>query len=76
LDNKLMAVDVKLGKDSVEAATPHELFTLPIVDIGWSPYDTAPDGRFLVRAMPRQVSESLTVIVNWPAVLKKASSPQ
>jgi len=76
LDNKLMAVDVTLGKDSVEAATPQELFTLPIVDIGWSPYDTAPDGRFLVRAMPRQVSESLTVIVNWPALLKKGSSPQ
>ena len=50
-----------------------ELFALPSVDIGFSPYDTAPDGqRFLVRATPgREASQPLTVIVNWPALLKQ-----
>lgn len=37
LDNKLMAVNLKLGVDSVEPATPRELFRLPIVDTGRPP---------------------------------------
>jgi Tol biopolymer transport system component/predicted Ser/Thr protein kinase len=78
LDHKLMATSLKVGTDSVEPSGPGELFPLPIVDNGFSPYDTAADGeRFLVRAVPRQqASQPLTVIVNWPALLKKgAGSP-
>jgi Tol biopolymer transport system component/predicted Ser/Thr protein kinase len=72
LDNKLMAVSLKLGGDSVEPSAPHELFPLPAVDTGWSPYDATADGqRFLVRATPSQAGQPLTVIVNWPALLKK-----
>jgi hypothetical protein len=42
------------------------------VDTGWSPYDATPDGqRFLVRTTPGQAAQPLTVIVNWPALLKK-----
>jgi hypothetical protein len=38
-----------------------------------SPYDVTPDRRrFLVRAVPETGSEPLQVIVNWPALLKKA----
>jgi len=73
-DYKLMVVSLKLGTDSVEAANPRQLFPLPSLDIGFSPYDTAPDGqRFLVRATPAQVGQPLTVIVNWPALLKKGA---
>ena len=72
LDNKLMAVSLKMGADTVEPSTPRELFPLPAVDAGWSPYDATPDGqRFLVRAKPGQAAQPLTVIVNWPALLKK-----
>jgi Tol biopolymer transport system component len=71
-DNKLMAVSLKLGADTVEPSTPRELFLLPTVEVGWSPYDTAADGqRFLVRATPAQAAQPLTVIVNWPALLRK-----
>jgi hypothetical protein len=70
-DNKLMAVKLQLGRNSVVPSAPSELFALPVTQIGWSPYDTAPDGRFLVRATPKQVAQPLTVIVNWPALLKK-----
>ncbi len=42
LDNKLMAVSLKLGADTVEPAAPRELFPLPVVDNGYSPYDTTP----------------------------------
>jgi Tol biopolymer transport system component/tRNA A-37 threonylcarbamoyl transferase component Bud32 len=77
LDNKLMAVSLKLGADSVEPATPRELFRLPTVETGRSPYDAAPDGqRFLLRATPGQAGDPLTVIVNWPALLKKGAAAQ
>ncbi len=69
---KLMAVSLKLGAGSVQPSAPRELFPLPVDDIGFSPYETAPDGqRFLVRATPQQAAKPLTVIVNWPALLKK-----
>jgi len=74
-DLKLMAVSLKLGPDFAEPSAPRELFPLPAVDTGFSPYDVAPDGqRFLVRATPQQqAAEPLTVIVNWPALMKKGS---
>jgi hypothetical protein len=70
-DYKLMVVDLKLTADSVKPSAPRELFGLPAVDNGSSPYDTTPDGqRFLVRATPEHgASQPLTVIVNWPALL-------
>ena len=73
-DYKLMVVSLKLGTDSVEPANPHQLFPLPTLDNGYSPYDTAPDGqRFMVRATAGQAAQPLTVIVNWPALLKKGA---
>jgi Tol biopolymer transport system component/predicted Ser/Thr protein kinase len=76
-DYKLMAVSLKLGAGSVKPSAPQELFPLPADDIGWPPYDTAPDGkRFLVRATPQQAAQPLTVIVNWPALLKKGAGAQ
>jgi hypothetical protein len=51
---------------------------LPAVDAGFSPYEAATDGqRFLVRATPeREAAQPLTVIVNWPALLKKGAGTQ
>jgi Tol biopolymer transport system component/tRNA A-37 threonylcarbamoyl transferase component Bud32 len=75
-DNKLMAVDLTITADAVRPSTPHALFTLPIIDNGWSPYDTTDGQRFLVRALPQQASPPLTVIVNWPALLKRGTAEQ
>ena len=39
-----------------------------------SPYEVAPDGqRFLARAVVQQ-AEPLTLIVNWPALLKGSAA--
>jgi hypothetical protein len=77
LENKLMVASLKLGADSVEPSTPRELFPLPVVDMGFSPYDTTQDGqRFLVRAAPGKAGAPLTVIVNWTALLKKEAPAQ
>jgi Tol biopolymer transport system component len=73
--NKLMAVGLKIGADSLEPSAPRELFPLPSVDMGINPYETAPDGqRFLVFGTPQQAPQPLTVIVNWPALLKNGSA--
>jgi hypothetical protein len=69
-----MSVSLKLGTSSVEPSPPRELFLLPAIDDGLSPpYEVAPGGqRFLVRATPQPpVPQALTVLVNWPAMLKK-----
>jgi hypothetical protein len=75
-DFKLMVVNLKLGPDSVVPSTPRELFPLPAVNTGYSPYEATADGqRFLVRATPQQqAAEPLAVIVNWPALMKKGSA--
>jgi serine/threonine protein kinase len=73
LNNKLMAVSLKVGADTIQPSTPRELFPLPAVDDGWCPYDITADGqRFLMRATPeRGAAQPLTIIVNWPALLKE-----
>jgi serine/threonine protein kinase len=71
-DNKLMAVTLKVGADSLEPSAPRELFLLPILGEDVNPYDVAPDGqRFLIPGTQHQ--QPLTVIVNWPALLKPGS---
>jgi Tol biopolymer transport system component/tRNA A-37 threonylcarbamoyl transferase component Bud32 len=72
-DNKLMAIDLTITADKVRPSAPHALFTLPIVDNGYRPYDTIDGRRFLVRT---QQAAPLTVIVNWPALLKKGTGAQ
>ena len=69
-----MVVDLTITADEVRRSTPRALFTLPIIDNGWGPYDTIDGQRFLVRAVPQQASPPLTVIVNWPALLKKGTA--
>jgi Tol biopolymer transport system component/predicted Ser/Thr protein kinase len=75
-DFRLMAVSLKLTADSVLPSAPRELFSLPVDDIGYSPYEVAPDGqRFMVRATAEKAAaQPLTVIVNWPALLKKGAT--
>jgi Tol biopolymer transport system component len=70
---RLMAVDLSINADSVQPSAPRELFQLPAVDTGRSPYEITADGqRVLVRATPRAAaSQSLTMIVNWPILLKR-----
>ncbi len=76
-DSVLMSVPVKLGPGSLEPSAPHPLFPLLVIDTDVSPYDVAPDGqRFLVLETQEHAAQPLTVIVNWPALLKKAANSQ
>ena len=76
-DNKLMAVSLMLGADTVEPAAPRELFTLPPSGLQSTPFAVAPDGkRFLVQALRETGSQPLEVILNWPALLKSKVGSQ
>jgi Tol biopolymer transport system component len=70
LDRKLMAAsfDTRTGI----AGTPHELFQTRIVApaYAWFQYDVAPDGRFLINSLPTDRAAPLTLVTNWPALLK------
>ena len=73
-DFKLMAVSLNETTDSIEASPPRELFTIAAPANYMSPYEASRDGqRFLVLSATEDASQSLTVIVNWPALLKKGA---
>ncbi len=75
-DNKLMSVNLKIGTDSVDPSAPRELFPLPAVGSEQDPYEVSADGqRFLIAAQD-QVPQPLHIIVDWPALLRKASPRQ
>ena len=67
----LMAVSVRAGRDSIEAATPKALFKLPAPSASvTSSYDVGKEGRtFLVRE-PLESPQPLQLIENWPALLR------
>jgi Tol biopolymer transport system component len=71
---KLMSVSVKTTP-SFSAGTPRELFEAPIQS-GYTNdghrWHVAPDGTFLMETFPPEVATNpITVIVNWPELLKK-----
>jgi Tol biopolymer transport system component len=69
---EVMSAAVKGVGDSLSFGEPVKLFRVPAARFDpISPsYELAPDGkRFLVRSLPQQTSEALSVIVNWPALL-------
>lgn len=71
-DGTMMAANVTLG-DSVQAAVPHPLFpTALLKDSNMHPYAVTRDGRrFLIIVPDPQSTPPLTVVVNWPALVKK-----
>lgn len=68
-DYKLMAVTLKTSFNSIEPSQPRELFMVPAAVTNWSPFEAAPDGRFLVRAAGGQ-GPPLHVVLNWETLLK------
>jgi hypothetical protein len=68
-DRKLMAVEVKGDGKSFQVLAPKPLFE--VADI--LPFDVSKDGRFLIQVPVEQAATNvpLTVVMNWPAALKK-----
>ncbi|MEK7404638.1 MAG: hypothetical protein AAB225_05980, partial [Acidobacteriota bacterium] len=70
---KLMAVEVKASGSSFEAGAPKALFEARLVpDLRRNRFVVTADGkRFLVRTEAGDTSSPITVVVNWPAALKR-----
>jgi len=73
-----MAVNVRLQSDTAEPSAPRELFRLPPPSPAGATYGASHDGlRFLVATRPETPPQSLAMIVNWPALLKReAAAPR
>jgi Tol biopolymer transport system component len=71
LDSKLMSVPVKLAP-TFEPGLPVPLFQADV--IAYTPYDVAPDGRFLLNTIVETAAPAaspVTVVLNWEAGLKR-----
>ena len=74
---KLTAVKLKMDAESVTASSPVALFGVAWGNVYSSPFAVSPDGqRFLVQIPVETAARPLEVIVNWPALLKKAGSTE
>ena len=69
---KMKAVEVKFKAGSLELSPPTALFELAAGNLFGRYYDVAPDGRFLLNTSPRTArAQTFSLIVNWPARLKR-----
>jgi hypothetical protein len=72
-----MAVGIRSSATGVESDTPRRLFSVPQLPPSGpvpSPYDVTADGqRFLMLLPPggAQGAAPLTIVTNWPQLLKK-----
>ena len=71
LDN-IVAVDVNASANAVHLGVPHPLFQAVGIQREYGPYDVTADGKkFLINSGNVNVSEPLTLVLNWPSQLKK-----
>jgi serine/threonine protein kinase len=73
-DDTVMAVDVKTGSGGFQAGIARKLFKVQLItEGGRNRYVASPDGqRFLMlEPVGKSKPSSITVVVNWPALLKK-----
>jgi serine/threonine protein kinase/Tol biopolymer transport system component len=72
-DRKLMSAEVHAMGGELQFGPPRMLLPVQVKTspFGW-PYDVSPDGyRFLMTVATTTAEPSITVLVNWPALLKK-----
>jgi hypothetical protein len=69
-DQRLMATEVAIKGDQIQNGETHPLFGLPLG--GSDQYDVSADGQRVLAITSRQnASEPLTIVQNWPALLRK-----
>jgi serine/threonine-protein kinase len=75
LDNKIMAVDIKPsvpGSRELPFGVPRALFEVRILTSDITSFDVSNDGRFLLPVLvEQQASTPMTVVLNWPELLKE-----
>ena len=71
--DKIVAVDVNASGGAVQLGVPHELFQTVGIQREYGPFDVTADGKkFLVNSGNlKEGTEPMTLVLNWPAELKK-----
>ena len=60
------------GRSSFEVSSPRALFSTAFIGAGRFRYDVSADGqRFLVNAANDENATPLTLMLNWPAALRR-----
>jgi len=70
-DDKLMVVTLQAGRDGIEPSAPREVLPFNLFAYT-SLYDIAPDGHRILLQRRESVPENIEVMINWPALLRKA----
>jgi len=75
-DGKLMAVKIQT-KEGLQVGEPEFLFRTQIGGFELRRYDVSADGQRFLFAIPSPEASSLTItlVLNWPAILKNRASP-
>jgi hypothetical protein len=71
--DKIVAVDVNISGNAVQLGVPHELFQTVGIQREYGPFDVTADGqKFLLNSGNlKEGTDPLTLVLNWPAELKK-----
>jgi len=70
-DNVLTATTIGFAGGEPKIGTPVALFKAHPRNFDYGIYDVTKDGRFLISSAPDESNAPLTLISNWPALLKK-----
>ncbi len=71
-DNKIMAAEVKASGPSFEVSAIRPIFETRPYRAGGAAFDVTPDGqRFIINYLEEQPSAAITLVINWPADLKR-----
>jgi Tol biopolymer transport system component len=70
IEQELMAVDITIDGQTIQASAPHKLFAQPYIGSYWNSFAVDASGeRFLIAVPEEESSRTLTVVLNWPALL-------
>jgi len=70
-DGQIAAAEVSVRNGSLESGEPRMLFNPQTLNIPPYTYDVSSDGQRILAITPRDTTEGLTIVQNWPALLKK-----
>jgi Tol biopolymer transport system component len=70
-DNTIMAATIAMVNGEPKIGIPTVLFKAHPRNFDFAVYDVTRDGRFLISSAPDESSAPLTLISNWPALVKK-----
>jgi serine/threonine protein kinase len=70
-EQEFMAVDITVAHQEIRAGAPHKLFAHSYFGGNWNSFVVDPTGeRFLLAVPQKETYETMTVMLNWPALLR------